>query len=195
MHKPEECGFGQDIDNLKQSCPGYKGKCVRWVFQNDSCVAVLDPNQYTIGHTIVIVKSHRDDIADDTITEKEKHDFISAIHEVSKILISGVTNERRKHPERIYVASLSDGVKHLHAHLIPRYPFTKTDEKAYSTYFLLRDGELSIENKFRSGDLGGFWYVTEREKIYYKTKYWRQSIEKRAKSLNNLAARLRKRSK
>jgi diadenosine tetraphosphate (Ap4A) HIT family hydrolase len=89
--------------------------CDRLIFESYISYAVLAPEQYTKGHSLVILKDHREDFTDPTITCGELIDFAFTINLVARQLKSEL------HAERIYIASLCDGVHHLHAHLIPRY--------------------------------------------------------------------------
>jgi diadenosine tetraphosphate (Ap4A) HIT family hydrolase len=137
--------------------------CRRSIYEDDFSLAILAPEQYTIGHTLLILKNHRTDITDD-ISGPYLLAFINAIHKVSVQLKDRARNDLGKQPERIYVAILCDGVEHLHAHLIPRYPFTELDEEDYRTRFTPTRGEKAVGEAIKSGKLGGFWYVAERER-------------------------------
>lgn len=90
--------------------------CSRGFYENSKhCIVTLAPEQYSRGHTLVILRSHATDMSDDAVTEEEYIDLCKTIKEVSKLLKSKLG------AERIYVCSLCDGVEHLHFHLIPRY--------------------------------------------------------------------------
>jgi len=121
--------------------------------------------------------------------------FINAIHEVSKLLKKIVKNDQGEKPERIYVCILCDGVKHLHAHLIPRYPFTHQDKTTYKKLFIKRDGvngEDSVYKKIKEGNLGGYWYIAEREKNWKSSEYGFKSSSEKADIIKKLAKKLRK---
>ncbi len=87
------------------------------------CIITLAPEQYSLGHTLVILQQHAKDISDDLITQEEYIDMCNTIKEVSILL------KNKLGAERIYVCSLCDGVEHLHFHLIPRY---ETDVKGFN---------------------------------------------------------------
>ena len=100
-------------------------------FEDEETFAILAEEQYTTGHALLIFKKHKADITDN-LSSDELSAFINAIHKVSKLLKEIVRNDQDKTPpDRIYVCILCDGVEHLHAHLIPRYPFTHQDETTY----------------------------------------------------------------
>jgi len=98
--------------------------------------ATLSTDPYSEGHTIVVSQEHFNDITDTKI-EKRKSGYVEfwrGVHQCAhrlKIVLGA---------ERIYVASLCDGVEHLHVHLIPRY---KEDRKK-----------------------AGFGFMGERERLY-----------------------------
>jgi len=92
--------------------------------ESNHCIVTLAPEQYSIGHTLVILWNHSDDLSDGSVEDIEYVDLCKTIRNVSNIL----KNKLDPKPERIYVNSLCDGVEHLHFHLIPRY---KTDVKGF----------------------------------------------------------------
>lgn len=161
--------------------------CNRCIYDDEFCFAILALEQYTVGHTLVILKDHKTDITCQ-LSENALSRFMCAIHMVAVHLKKSVQDNRGNHPERIYVNILCDGVKHLHAHLIPRYPFTEDDKTTYRDIFMPRDGALEVAGAIKKGDLGGFWYVAEREKNWESAK--KPNEEKRA-FLEQLAKKLR----
>jgi len=102
-------------------------------------------------------------------------------------------NEDSKSPERIYVGILCDGIdsNHLHAHLIPRYPFTQYDKDKYRNFFEIRDSRSEILRKQKEKDLGGYWYVFDKEQNVDETDYAKWAIEEKVIYLENLANKLR----
>ncbi|KKK93602.1 hypothetical protein LCGC14_2691230, partial [marine sediment metagenome] len=118
-------------------------------------------------------------------------DFIDAIREVAIRIKNIAKNDALEPPKKIYVGILCDGTPHLHTHLIPRYPFTPEDKEKYKEYFLERDGEIEILNKIKKNDLGGYWYVFERERTFYKSSYGLKEPEEKVKILERLANDLR----
>jgi diadenosine tetraphosphate (Ap4A) HIT family hydrolase len=139
----------------------------KYIYKNTSkdglCYAVLSIHPFTVGHTLVILDEHVEDVASD-LSSQQLHAFMTAINEVSKHLKNKARNERNEPPQRIYACILSDGVTHLHAHLIPRYPFSVRDKKVYIQTFLHRDGPAIVSKNVIDNDLGGFWYLAEGEK-------------------------------
>jgi diadenosine tetraphosphate (Ap4A) HIT family hydrolase len=93
--------------------------------QSNHCIVTLAPEQYSIGHTLVILWNHSEDLSDNSVEDIEYVDLCKTIRNVSNIL----KNKLDPKPERIYVNSLCDGVEHLHFHLIPRY---KTDVRGFN---------------------------------------------------------------
>jgi diadenosine tetraphosphate (Ap4A) HIT family hydrolase len=183
------CPFCKPVATIKNTLPGGT-PCERDIYEDESTFAVLCPQQYTAGHTLLILKDHKTDITDD-ISPPHLMAFIMAIHKVAVRLKESALNSSGESPERIYVCALCDGVKHLHAHLIPRYPFTSDDEKTYRETFKKRDGEAGVEKNIAEGDMGGFWYVAEREKDYKHSAFGQKSSQEQAQILQELANQLR----
>ena len=142
---------------------GQSVPCNRGIYEDAYCVATLAPEQYSLGHTLVILKNHRTDIVDSRISSEELLGFASTIHKLAKHLKENLLDSNDKAPERIYVCSLCDGVQHLHAHLIPRYPGTGK----------------------------GFQSIGELEKDYTTSDFWEKSNKERAHHLQKLAEGLR----
>lgn len=199
MTTSNDCNFCNadgkaDKEKLKNEIPSSTGSpipCKRGIFDDlKYCFAILCPEQYTIGHTLLILENHRTDITDNFL-EGELTGFITAIHKVAQHLKAVVENEQGEHPERIYVNILCDGVEHLHAHLIPRYPFTEIDKRVYRKLFLQRDGqEVVIKNQQR-GDMGGFWYLTDREINYKWSEFKLKTSDEQARILEEQASKWR----
>ena len=179
-----------DKEKLKNELPG-SIPCKTDIYDdNEYCFAILCPEQYTIGHTLLLLEKHRTDITDN-IPLEELVGFITAIHKVAKHLKAVAENQQGNHPERIYVGILCDGIEHLHAHLIPRYPFSKDDKQTYIDLFSERDDEEKARNVAENGDIGGFWYVSEREKNWGKTQFGQKQGKEKVKYLQDLAEKLR----
>ncbi len=195
MASVKSCPFCE-VKNLTEMVPFKFGTaasipCKRWLHKDQHCIATLAPEQYTRGHTIVVLKKHRADMTDPALSDKELTDFIKFTKLVANRLKQAARNEEGESPGRIYVCTLCDGVEHLHAHLIPRYPYSAADGNAYEQIFLERDGRKAINRKIEADNLGGYWYIAEREKSYTKSDYWRKTVEERAKYLEELAQHLR----
>lgn len=180
-------------DKLLNELP-VKGKntpirCKKGFYSDKYCIATLTPEQLTKGHTIVVLRKHIEDLSFD-VSEKDLIGIISAVNKISKAIKKVIKNNKGQSPERIYVCSLCDGVKHLHFHLIPRYPFSRNDKKVYRKIYTKRDGRKIVEKHIDSNELGGFWYVALREKkakLPNKANIW-----KKAKELAEMAKKLQK---
>ena len=112
--KMSNCSFCKKMDKLLKSVPWYSGTCNIGLLDNDECIAVLAPEQYTVGHTLVILREHRDDIADKSIQDEELIAFSKAIQIVAKKLMEKAQNENNQYPEKIYVCTLSDEIGRAH---------------------------------------------------------------------------------
>lgn len=167
-------------------------RCNRGIYTSKHCYAVLKPEQHTQGEAIVIMNKHREGITD-TISEDELSDFMVAINKVASMIKKVAINENLLHPERIYVGILCDGKnsEHLHAHLIPRYPFGQYDKDKYKNFFEIRDSRSEILRKQKEDDLGGYWYVFDKEQNVDNTTYAQWTKGKKIIYLEKLAKDLR----
>ncbi len=161
----------------------------RTFYEDAYCFATLSREPYTWGHSLVILRAHAEDITAD-IPEVALAAFTSAIHKVSRRLKERLRNEAGQAPERIYVSTLCDGVHHLHAHLIPRYPYDAEDFAAYREIFAPRDGEEAVGKAIANRDIGGFWYIARREATFKSSSFQQSPEETRSAQLAALAREL-----
>lgn len=189
MAKQKCCRFC-DEERIKNYLKDGKDgtRCNACIYEDRYCFAILSDEAYTIGHTLVIPKDHKIDITDRDLSKASLSRFIHAIHKVAVQLKKSAQDKYGNHPERIYVSMLGDGIKHLHAHLIPRYPFTKNDKTTYGRLFTPRNGKRKVKEAIDKGELGGFWYIAEREKSFVFAK---KSSAEKAACLSKLAKNLR----
>jgi len=194
MKEDKKCTFCHP-ERLLEELPPKGGNnrvhCKRGIYEDRYCFATLAPEQYTHGYAILVLRNHRADITDYNISNEELSGFISAIHKLARHLKDKLRDNNNNPPERIYVCSLCDGVQHLHAHLIPRYKFTREDRVNYREQFKERDSKEEIDEAVESGELGGFWYIAHREKNYKRSELWAKSDKERAQHLEKLASKLR----
>ncbi len=157
---------------MNKECPFCKPGIFngRQFYEDDYCIATLtDPDVY--GYTLVVLKNHRRDITDPEIKTNEMLNLMNCLNKISGRL------KERLGAKRIYVASLCDGVEHLHFHLIPRYEWTEENKKRYRELFIDRDGKESVNRCVSANTIGGFWYLADAERFpsgidkqkYYKT--------------------------
>ena len=100
---------------VKGEIPSYK------VYEDDICLAFLDINPVTVGHTVIVSKEHYDDILG-CDSDVMKHMF-----EVSQML--GNKYMDKLHCKGINVLTnckeaAGQSVPHFHIHVIPRYDET-----------------------------------------------------------------------
>ncbi len=185
MPEQEICKFCNEEEVKNHLSDGTD--CYTCIYDDECCFAILSDKPCTVGHTLVVLKKHKTDITDQ-VSKADLSHFIHAIHKVAGHLKKSAENERRERPEKIYVCMLGDGIKHLHAHLIPRYPFTEDDITTYRDIFTPRDGKSKVNKAIKSCEIGGFWYVAEREK---NCEFAKKSKKVRASILEKLANDLR----
>jgi diadenosine tetraphosphate (Ap4A) HIT family hydrolase len=118
----------------------------------------LDPTQLSKGHAIAILWNHSDDITDASLLNEEHHALINAVQHVACMM------KQKLSCVRVYVATLCDGVKHLHYHIIPRY----------------------------ETDITGFAFIGQRE-FAHQNGYWigPESQKERVNYLENIARMIR----
>ncbi len=90
--------------------------CNRWLYKDPRCIVTLDPAQLSRGHALAILRKHRKDVLDPALTRQEHHALVDAVQKIGRSMKEHLSCDR------VYVATLCDGVEHLHYHLIPRYP-------------------------------------------------------------------------
>jgi len=118
----EDCIFCKII---KGEIPCYK------IYEDDDALAFLDTSPFAKGHTLVIPRTHFQDIHD--ISEDDLKELILAVKKVAKIL-----------KERLDCAGMhlwlrngkvaGQEVMHLHFHLVPRFEGDGVDAEAKSGY-------------------------------------------------------------
>jgi diadenosine tetraphosphate (Ap4A) HIT family hydrolase len=187
MKKLDSCLFCQPEEIKFKYTDG--SECNRCIYENDYCYAVLTPEQYTIGHSLVILNWHVDRIFDNLDLEHFSG-FFNSINHVARLLINSVVNDTMESPQNVYVGVLCDGFEHLHAHLVPRYPFKEEDRDTYRKLFKDRDGN-KLEHNISSGNIGGFWILAEKEREWKITKYGRKTDEEKKKFLEYLRGKIK----
>ena len=111
------------------------------VYEDDLCLAFLDLSQTTNGHTLVVPKTHYQNILD---VDKE---VLSHLIKVTKKLTNQIiTNLDAKGANVLTNANEVAGqtVMHFHIHIIPRY--NETDQ--FKIDFTDRSQEVDLDNIF-----------------------------------------------
>ena len=190
--KKKDCPFC-DRDLMTKKVPFNDSDdipCNRLIFENDWCYAVLKPEQHTHGEALIIFSEHVIDITDNidpTLLSK----FIISTHKLAQAMKCCLINDLNEKPDKIYTSTLCDGIQHLHFHLIPRYPFTESDRNTYMKRFFIRDGRKKVQRALDKNELGGYWYVAEREENHKNSEYWSLPDKTKAKKLECLASCMR----
>ena len=156
--------------------------------------AILCPEQYTCGHTLIISGPR---------IGKESSKCIKKIFDIRpdelQNLMSGISKvanrlkDKLKGVENVSLISLNEEKPHFHLHLIPRYPYKENEKKFHTKNFWKRDydTEQAWENDPSGKKFHGIWYYAYREQNYKNRKYWKKPPEERAELLNQLASELR----
>lgn len=187
--KCDFCEVGEE--GLMMQLPDPKGKkgylpCHRGVYSNSHCIATLSPEQYTRGHVLVILRNHRDDIADPTLTSAELESIIGVVSGLSRHL------KEKLDVKRVYISSLCDGVEHLHFHLIPRYEINDSDRSFW--FQITGVSQVAWKEKVNPGfwcvAQGEIMFCTQRKKHFEKWGF-SSDLERRGMELEELARFLR----
>lgn len=94
--------------------------CERWIEIAPHCIVTLSPVQVSEGHALAILLAHRADLSDPKVHPGELEGLMDTVRRTSQRL------KERLGCERVYAASLCDGIEHLHFHLVPRYKNDQT---------------------------------------------------------------------
>lgn len=82
------------------------------IYEDDDVLVILDDFPIAQGHTLVIVKHHREDFS--ALTSDEASHLGKVCVRVTKALQAcGIP--------KVYVATLGEEIQHVHCHLVPRY--------------------------------------------------------------------------
>ena len=147
--------------------------------------AILSGEQYTQGHTLLILGPHRNKITDCSLTVLELGALVVGLKKVACRLRDILEIET------VHVLSLCEGQKHLHFHLIPRYPYSKKEKKFYVSHYSKREeNNPNFANDVSNGNIHGMWYTAYHEMKFKNSKFWRHP-EDRTRELQDLAKRLR----
>lgn len=162
--------------------------------------AVLNGDQYTYGNTLFILGPHREKITDQSLTELELNSLITGLKKVTRRL------KQTLGVKTVHVLSLCEGVKHLHFHLIPRYPYEEDEKKFFIENYWNRERKnLTAKGKkkwqsrkqFEKAVMGeclkihGMWYAAYHEMKFKASSYWKQSVVDRVKELEHIASIVR----
>ena len=111
------------------------------VYEDDLCLAFLDLSQTTNGHTLVVPKTHYQNILD-----VDKEVFSHLIKVTKKLTNQIITNLDAKGANVLTNANEVAGqtVMHFHIHIIPRY----NDTDQIKIDFTDRSQEVDLDNIF-----------------------------------------------
>lgn len=88
------------------------------VYEDEHCVAFLDINPLTRGHTLVIPRRHAADLL--AMTEDEAEQVMRATHRVAHLLEARLQPAGLNLVQANRVAAMQT-VFHMHMHVVPRY--------------------------------------------------------------------------
>lgn len=162
--------------------------------------AVLNGDQYTKGHTLVIARTHRK-----RVPKKCSFDIrnLRGDHEVWKSIGGGIGHMRRfltdqldPKPEAVHILILCEGNSHLHAHLIPRYKYKSMEKEFYQEHYLQRAerlgvSEMCFREKLDMDEIHGMWYAAYYEMNFDQTCFGVKETAVRVRELEKLAKSLR----
>ena len=162
--------------------------------------AFLSGDQYTKGHTLVVLGPHRSKITDPSLEDSEVEALALGLKKVSTRL------KDKLGVDTVHVLSLCEGIEHLHFHLIPRHRYTQEEKIFYICHYWDREKDTLAKNCKRkckskkefikavmsdTPDIHGMWYAAYHEMKFKTSDFSRRSIEDRVKELEATAKCLR----
>jgi len=167
------------------SCPFCNKKGLGTIVYDDArCWAKLENEQSIRGYTLLILKDHYDTFMGDIPQDDLTH-FWSVAKDLGKAIKTALG------AENIYMASLCDGIKHFHIHLIPRYKWSEQDKDRFIELFTKRDGLESVNKCVRNNTLGGFWFLGDAERNYKEIAFAHLSIKEQEAERREIANLIR----
>ncbi len=83
------------------------------VYESQTCVAKLNPDQLFKGYTFVTLKWHEEDFQE--LSDRDRRSFLEDMSKVGKALKAALS------PDKVNYELLGNAMPHLHWHVIPRY--------------------------------------------------------------------------
>jgi diadenosine tetraphosphate (Ap4A) HIT family hydrolase len=111
-----DCVFCQVVAALERSdtCPaGEAGQVLRKVRDLPASIAILAPDQYYKGYTMVVSKTHAIELYD--LPERQSTQYFQDMVAVARAIATAFK------PRKMNYEVLGNTVGHLHWHLFPRY--------------------------------------------------------------------------
>jgi len=175
-----------------------KEDCISWIdFEKKDgeyqWYAVLSGDQYTKGHSMVILGCHMNKITELISDDgKKKEKLLAMMEGINRV---SETLKKKLNAQAIHVLSLCEGMEHLHFHLIPRYCYTDDEVQFFKENFARREAKTNQLEKFIKNverkEIHGMWYAGYHEMNYVFSDYNQKTKKERAKELEILAETLR----
>ncbi len=103
--------------------------------------AVLNGDQYTDGHSIVILGCHMNKITElISVGDKRKEKLQAMMEGINKV---SYRLKEELNAQAVHVLCLCEGMAHLHFHLIPRYNYKPGEEEFFRKNFEKRYNKLN----------------------------------------------------
>ena len=203
--KQDKCPFC-DIENKFKTTYFDTGEgekeCSAWVDYelNDNeeflWYAVLTGSPFNIGHTLVILGCHMDQMTEDiNDSDNRKVKLESMMMGINKL--SHRLKSKLDKVEAVHALCLCEGEKthHLHFHLIPRYKYEVYEKRFFGYFYGQRARKINktdiFEKSFKQGIIHGMWYDAYKEMHFVDLDFNKLPIEQRKRELNSLAKSLR----
>ena len=155
--------------------------------------AVLNGDQLTRGHSMVILGCHMDKITEFISEEDKRKEKLRAMMEgINRV---SVTLKEKLNAQAVHVLCLCEGMDHLHFHLVPRYCYTDDEVQFFKENFARRAAKTNQLGKFikdvERKEIHGMWYNGYQEMNSVFSDYNQKSKKERVKELEKLAETLR----
>ncbi len=131
----EECLFCKII---KKEIPCYK------VYEDDICISFLDISQQTLGHLLVLPKTHYNNILD--IDSEVLAHLSKVVQKIAKSLIN-VNGIKGFNIVNNCNEVSGQSIMHFHIHLVPRYDDKEFIMKGANPKDLSKEEFMDLQNK------------------------------------------------
>ncbi|MBM3225779.1 MAG: HIT family protein [Candidatus Tectomicrobia bacterium] len=127
---PAGCALCTLVEKLKDMevypSPMFQGRDVWKIYELPTAIAILRPDQYYPGNTLVVAKTHATELYHLPLSESTQ--YYQDILRMARALALAFT------PRKMNYALLGNTEAHLHWHLVPRYDWDPNPQRPIAEY-------------------------------------------------------------
>ena len=117
-----ECEFCTTIEELRYAeTYQFHGRAMWKICELPTAIAILRPDQYYPGYTLVVAKTHATELYH--LPESESTQYCKDMLRMAQALATAFK------PQKMNYALLGNTVAHLHWHLVPRYDWDPNPQR------------------------------------------------------------------